>query len=352
MKHMNPTVLLLLQIEPSLAWFDNPYNSSRDDSDGQLSVETGNDHVPGPILSIPTHLLFDPNEEDYSTIPILGLEPALEQTGNDALPQWNSSINITHTSAPPDYNSRFQAASEQGATFDETLAILDKISSSRYRLTQLENEMTTLYEELRELEDRIDGYDHDLFSISLSGTRTTASLSQITELDLASPAMNDLTRDYLDKVEEVEGANGDVEDLENKYLQVSGDATLRGHSFPLSLEVSKLVNGYPRPYAEALTNLHNVRDTLFGIGDQFPEQAHFTEPGYLYELRDALLDNVMDILHEETVLVRVAREDQGPDLVDYQTSNTSRGVRGCGKSFSRQDNLLRHVKKLHGCKDR
>ncbi|KUJ07130.1 uncharacterized protein LY89DRAFT_691932 [Mollisia scopiformis] len=188
----------------------------------------------------------------------------------------------------------------------------DKLRIAQDQLGPAEDEYDALERRLDEEEDDFEEeedhfYRHyDLFNISVPEADIDAPLSPLAEPCQptgSEPAEimleNSLVREYLDKMEEAERLKDDVEDLENEYLQVSGEATFRRrHDLPLSEDSSKFLLDYPKLHAEALNDLHDAEDALFDTRDKCIEQGVFTESEYAYEPRDALRDEVMDYVFD------------------------------------------------------
>ncbi|KAE8447118.1 hypothetical protein EG329_011102 [Mollisiaceae sp. DMI_Dod_QoI] len=204
---------------------------------------------------------------------------------------------------------------------ESTDSYYEKLRVAQDELGPVEDEYDGLERRLEEEEDDLEEEeDHffrhnDLVDVSVPETKINATLSPLAEpqvLDTDPTDLvleNSLVREYLDRVEEAERLKEDVEDLENEYLQVSGDATFRKrHNIPLSDETSNFLNEYPTLHAEALNDLHDAEDALFDTRDKCLEQGLFTDSEYAYEPRDALCDDIMDSVYEarDRSLMRVA----------------------------------------------
>lgn len=104
---------------------------------------------------------------------------------------------------------------------------------------------------------------------------------------------------YLTEVTEAKRLRDDLDELEEEYFRVSTDASFRKrHDIPISAETTQFFDEYRSTHSEILEQLHSVESRLLNLRDRCIDQGLFQETEYVYEPRDALCEDVMEIVYE------------------------------------------------------
>jgi hypothetical protein len=184
-------------------------------------------------------------------------------------------------------------------------AAQDELGPAEDEFEYLENRLDDEEEDLEQEEEHF--YRHNnVFAISVPNSRLDDALSPLVRpyrpADTELQPLNleqDLVQEYLGKVEEATRLKEELEDLENDYLRLLGEAAFRKrHGIALSEEAATFLADYPQTYVDILENVHEVEDTLFSLRDDCLDKGLFTDSEHVYEPYDALSEDVRQSVDE------------------------------------------------------
>jgi hypothetical protein len=221
----------------------------------------------------------------------------LRENVRDALDKLTRKINEFGT---------FGEAQEDITLYTEKFrAAQDELGPAEDEFEYLENRLDDEEENLEQEEEHF--YRHNnVFAISVPNTKLDDALSplvrpyrpadtELQPLDLEQ----DLLQEYLGKVEEATRLKEELEDLENDYLRLLGEAAFRKrHGIALSEETAMFLADYPQTYVDILENVHEVEDTLFNLRYDCLDKGLFTDSEHVYEPYDALSEEVRQSVDE------------------------------------------------------
>ncbi|KAH8591815.1 hypothetical protein B0O99DRAFT_597874 [Bisporella sp. PMI_857] len=137
-----------------------------------------------------------------------------------------------------------------------------------------------------------------------------------TEPDLeGSVPGSGLMQSYMEMVSKAEQLKRDLDELEDDFLRLSKECAYRQkYNVPVSAYTAKFFANYASSYSSTLEMLHTVEDDLFDLRDQCLKENLFTNLDHIYEPRDALVDDLMDIVCDarDASSLHVALQDIDP----------------------------------------
>jgi len=203
----------------------------------------------------------------------------------------------------------------------QTVNALETISPYYERLRQAQDDLGPEEDEFERLERRIEDQEQDLEQEEDHFYRHNevpeGGISESKLDDVISPLIkpypppetepepeplsleNDLVQRYLGRVAEAELLKDELDELDDEYDRLSHETSFRKrHNVRITDETTSFLTEYPELRAATLENLRAVEEHLFDLRDQCLDQKLFTDADYIYEIRDALVEEVMESVEE------------------------------------------------------
>jgi hypothetical protein len=196
---------------------------------------------------------------------------------------------------------------------------LRKILPYYEALQQAQDELGPREDEHDRLESRLDDEEQDLeqeedyfyrhnniLAVEEPDMRLSLEISPlINPYQLPEEGSDDFTletgvvQQYLKKVAEAEQLKCEVDELEEDYLRYCKESSYRKrHNIPISSDKATFLSTYEEQYETIVHSLYQVEDDLLDLRDECLDQNLFNDCDYVYELRDAFYDDIMDLVDQ------------------------------------------------------
>ena len=119
---------------------------------------------------------------------------------------------------------------------------------------------------------------------------------QASEVDSSASTLdNELLRNYLDKVADVECLKEELDGLESDFVRFSEEADFRRkHSIDLSKELSIFFEEYLKVHADLIRDVYDTEDEIFDLRDKCIDEGVFGDDEHKYEPYSALSEEWME----------------------------------------------------------
>jgi len=211
--------------------------------------------------------------------------------------------------------------------YDDLQAAQDELGPAEDAYDHLEYRLDEEELDLEEEEDHFYRH-HDVISLNVPEVNLDEKPSPLVKAyhppdsEFQDISLKDMTlQDFLAKVEEAEKAKEELDDMEIKYNRLSADAKFRNqHGYPQSTETAHFLTTYTMECQEILTNLHNIERDILELRRDCVQQGLFDASEYIYEVRDAFYDEVMESVDEarDRSPLRAAADYHQERTVDFQ----------------------------------